>query len=121
MRSTTRGGDQNLDAPSWPYHGEYASTTVFVTDDPPPSTSVIRHANPISAISVFSDGLERLALDLRPDNLSRLSLKVSLRPLPSVHHLGKDVELSENSTHSWEAMLSTAARTTKTLILAVRR
>ncbi|MGH9521872.1 MAG: PP2C family serine/threonine-protein phosphatase, partial [Terriglobales bacterium] len=50
-------------APSWPFHGEYASTTSFITDDPPPNVVIVRHPRPISAISVFSDGIERLALD----------------------------------------------------------
>jgi hypothetical protein len=48
---------------SWPTHGEYASTTYFVTDDPQPNVVVSTIEGEISEISVFSDGLERLVLD----------------------------------------------------------
>lgn len=48
---------------TWPAHGEYASTTFFVTDDPEPRLVVHRHAEQISALVLFTDGLERLALD----------------------------------------------------------
>ena len=50
-------------APTWPDHGEYASTTSFVTDDPQPNLRVSQHNKPIAALALFSDGLERLALD----------------------------------------------------------
>jgi hypothetical protein len=51
--------------PNWPFHGEYASTTSFVTDQPYPHTSYEEHRAPIDALVMFSDGLENLALDLR--------------------------------------------------------
>ncbi len=49
-------------APVWPAHGEYASTTSFVTDDVP-THQFARCDKPISAFAVFSDGLERLVLN----------------------------------------------------------
>jgi len=49
--------------PSWPFHGEYASSTRFVTDDPLPPPSVARLALRLDRIAVFSDGIERLVLD----------------------------------------------------------
>ncbi len=48
---------------TWPSHGEYASTTFFVTDDPQPKLAIHRHHRPISALIAFTDGMERLALD----------------------------------------------------------
>lgn len=49
--------------PLWPSHGEYASTTFFLTDEPQPQVRIERLPEPASAIVVISDGLERLALD----------------------------------------------------------
>ena len=45
---------------SWPDHGEYASTTRFVTDEPPTPlrTHITRQA--IDALALFSDGIERM-------------------------------------------------------------
>lgn len=50
--------------PSWPYHGEYASTTRFVTDDSLLVDSVHR-AGQFDRVAVFSDGIEYLILDHR--------------------------------------------------------
>ncbi len=50
-------------APSWPAHGEYASTTQFLTDEPLVQLRITRHLDPIDALVSFTDGLERLALD----------------------------------------------------------
>jgi hypothetical protein len=52
-------------APSWPENGEYASTTFFVTDEPAPKLRITRLGAASDSIAVFSDGLERLALDFR--------------------------------------------------------
>lgn len=50
-------------APSWPAHGEYASTTHFITDEPTVQLRITRYSAPIDALVSFTDGLERLALD----------------------------------------------------------
>jgi hypothetical protein len=54
------GGWQAL---SWPSHGEYASTTFFITDDPKPRLQITRFREPLTRLVAFTDGLERLALD----------------------------------------------------------
>jgi hypothetical protein len=51
------------EVPSWPTHGEYASTTFFVTDDPEPTLHFVASQGLFSEVAIFSDGLERLALD----------------------------------------------------------
>jgi len=56
-------GEQEWRVPSWPAQGEYASTTYFVTDDPEPRTTVAHVDGEVAEIALFSDGLERLALD----------------------------------------------------------
>jgi hypothetical protein len=55
--------DRQWHVVSWPSHGEYASTTFFVTDEPEPRLSIHRHMGRLSALVGFTDGLERLALD----------------------------------------------------------
>ena len=48
--------------PSWPAHGEYASQTYFVTDDPSTDLRITRLPYPVVGAAVFSDGIERLVL-----------------------------------------------------------
>ena len=49
--------------PSWPAHGEYASSTFFITDDPAPEIRLVHAPGEFAEIAIFSDGLERLVLD----------------------------------------------------------
>jgi hypothetical protein len=56
-------GQSEWQVPSWPAQGEYASTTYFVTDDPQPRVTVSTLPVSVEEIAVFTDGLERLALD----------------------------------------------------------
>lgn len=48
---------------SWPSHGEYASTTYFVTDDPEPTFNLSEITGSVSELSVFTDGIEHLVLN----------------------------------------------------------
>lgn len=56
-------GSADWIVPSWPFHGEYASTTIFVTDDPMPAVSIVPLPIRLDRVAVFSDGIERLVLD----------------------------------------------------------
>lgn len=56
-------GESGWGVPSWPAQGEYASTTYFVTDDPQPRIRIARIEGHVEEVAVFTDGLERLALD----------------------------------------------------------
>jgi hypothetical protein len=56
-------GESRWLVPSWPAQGEYASTTYFVTDDPQPRVGVVRTEGRVEEVAVFTDGMERLALD----------------------------------------------------------
>jgi hypothetical protein len=56
-------GETAWRVPSWPTQGEYASTTYFVTDDPEPRTVVSSLDGTVEEVALFTDGLERLALD----------------------------------------------------------
>jgi Protein phosphatase 2C len=57
------GSDTAWKVATWPAQGEYAATTFFVTDEPQPSVQVVTISEPVSEVAVFSDGIERLALD----------------------------------------------------------
>lgn len=48
---------------SWPAHGEFASTTHFVTDDPEPKVIVSHVDAAVGEVSIFTDGIERLVLE----------------------------------------------------------
>jgi hypothetical protein len=53
------------EVPIWPDHGEYASTTSFVTDDPQVKCRIHRELRQVAAMAAMTDGLERLALDFK--------------------------------------------------------
>lgn len=48
---------------SWPEHGDYASTTRFITEDGAPALRVSLHEGAVDRLALMTDGLERLALD----------------------------------------------------------
>jgi hypothetical protein len=58
-----RKENNGWEMPSWPAHGEYASSTYFVTDDPQPNLQFMSIDGEFSELALFSDGIERLALD----------------------------------------------------------
>jgi hypothetical protein len=50
----------------WPQHGEFANTTNFVTQrDAARALEIEMHAGAIDEVALFTDGIERLVLDLR--------------------------------------------------------
>lgn len=56
-------GAEEWEVPSWPFQGEYASTTSFVTDDPQPRLEIVWVEGRVEEFAVFSDGIERMVLD----------------------------------------------------------
>lgn len=109
-------------APTWPDHGEYASTTSFVTDDGPLRLRVSRCAAAIDALALFSDGIERLALDFLGKKPFTPFFAGIVQPVLVSACTGRDRALSEQL----ERYLSSPAvnqRTDddKSLIIAVRK
>lgn len=49
---------------SWPWQGEFASTTAFVTDEPEAAVRIERMDEPVESFVLFTDGMERLALNM---------------------------------------------------------
>ncbi len=79
--------------PSWPAQGEYASTTNFVTDDPEPILTVARVGGDVSEVAVFTDGLERLALDFFTKKAFTPFFSSMFQSLPA-GEAGRDRQLS---------------------------
>ncbi len=91
-------GEDEWLAPSWPDHGEYASTTTFVTDEPSPKVRFSRHNGPIDCLVIFSDGLERLALNFETNEPFDRFFAAIARPLFESSADGRDHALSEALT-----------------------
>ena len=61
-----RHGLGDYDWVFWPQHGEFANTTNFVTQrDAARALEIEIHPGPIDDVAIFTDGIERLVLDLR--------------------------------------------------------
>lgn len=109
-------------AASWPNQGEYASTTFFVTDDGKPKLRITRCEAEVEACAVFSDGIERLALDFRANTAFEPFFNAVIDPVMASGIRGHDVQLSTKLRQFLNSP-SVNARTDddKTLILATRR
>lgn len=105
---------------SEPQHGEYASTTYFVTDDPQPALRIGRYPNQFNAIAAFSDGIENLVLDSMTGAASAAFFTPMAKPLDGSATIGRDCALSR-SLASFLASDRLNERTDddKTLIIAV--
>ena len=107
---------------TWPEHGEYASTTYFLTDDGVPRARIVRDNTPIDRLAIFTDGIERLALDFSTNLPHQPFFAGVSAPVAKSDAKGRDAALC------WQlgAYLSSEpvnARTDddKTLILATRK
>lgn len=116
---------RHKDNPHWdvlsaPHHGEYASTTFFVTDDPQPALRIGRHSNQFNAIAAFSDGIENLVLDSATGAASASFFTPMAKPLDASTVTGKDSMLSRNlATFLASDRLNERTDDDKTLIVAV--
>lgn len=79
---------------SWPENGEYASTTYFITDDPSPRARIVHRGDAFDALSVFSDGIEDLALDQKAQAAYEPFFRSMLKPLDASTEVGRSVGLS---------------------------
>ncbi len=114
-------GESDWRVPSWPVQGEYASTTNFVTDDPEPRTSVIHVSGDVTEVALFSDGLERLALDFATRTAFTPFFTSMFKTLPDAES-GRHRQLSRDLRAFLDGP-SITQRTDddKTLIMARRR
>lgn len=82
--------------PSWPFHGEYASTTRFVIDDPQPIISLVQTEGVFDRAAVFSDGMERLVLDHRKRSAPAVFFDRLTGPVANCASPGRDRRLSQH-------------------------
>ena len=80
--------------PSWPFHGEYASTTRFVIDDPHPQFAIVHIDSAIDRFAIFSDGVENLFLDQRKRCAPAPFFERLLQPVSSWQGHGRSRKLS---------------------------
>ena len=107
---------------SWPSHGEYASTTFFLTDEPEPLIKFSRFTDPISAVALFSDGMESLALELNEHLPHQRFFETIIRPLQASSAEGRDSNLSSGLAKFLDSeKVNERTDDDKTLILAIRR
>ena len=82
-------------APTWPDHGEYASTTTFVTDQPEAKVRISTVDRNVDVLALFSDGIERMVLDMAAKIPSETFFNVIAQPILRSRVLaGKDAPLS---------------------------
>lgn len=107
---------------SWPEHGEYASTTYFLTDEGGARVRVSRRMSPIDRLAIFTDGIERLALDFATNQPHTPFFSAISEPVAFSGAAGCDIGLSHQlgSYLSGDAVNS-RTDDDKTLILASRK
>jgi hypothetical protein len=115
-------GAQGWMAPSWPAAGEYASMTNFVTDDPVAELRTTRLDEAIDAIAVFTDGIERLALNFVERQPHAPFFEGVIRPLQSGFHVGRNGALcAALKAYLDGERINARTDDDKTLVLALRR
>lgn len=108
--------------PTWPNQGEYASTTFFVTDDTFPPVRICLIQNTISALAVFSDGIERLALNFAEEKAHEPFFDAMISPLDSAKVDGKIRDLCESLSQFLDSdRVNDRTDDDKTLVLATRK
>ncbi len=116
-----RSGDAWL-VPSWPENGEYASTTFFVTDDPAPRLRIVRGRLEVSAVALFTDGLEKLLLNFATGEAHAPFFAGIFGPLQANAGNGRMNALCDNLAKYLDSeAVNRRTDDDKSLILAVRK
>jgi serine/threonine protein phosphatase PrpC len=107
---------------SWPASGEYASTTYFLTDLPSPSYREVVLDTEISSVLIFTDGIERLALDFVEHRTFEPFAGAMIAPVEKENRFGCSQKLSK-SLGNFLCSDSVNQRTDddKTLVLVSRK
>ncbi len=116
------GDTDEWTALSWPSQGQYASSTFFITDNPEPKLNISRCNTIVSALAIFSDGVERLALDMAAQKPFKPFFDGMIRPIATTQAEGCDQMLSKQlSSYLNGDAVNARTDDDKTLILAVRK
>ena len=120
--AVARSVEEEWFALSWPSHGEYASQTYFITDDPQPKLFIRRHERPVSALVAFTDGIERLALDFASNKPHSPFFHGIVAPVLRSVAVGRDALLSRQlSAYLDSTAVNARTDDDKTLLVAVYR
>jgi hypothetical protein len=112
---------QEWSVPSWPFHGEYASTTRFIVDDPQARFAIVHIDSAIDRFAVFSDGIESLVLDHRERIAPASFFERLLQPVATWEGTGRSRKLSKHlREYLGSAKVCEATDDDKTLILGAR-
>ena len=112
------GGPQCWHALSWPEHGEYVSTTFFLTDASI-QPRIAAHVMEIDRMVVMTDGMERLALDFALGVPHEPFLEGVCAPLAPTEDGGRDRPLSSAlARYLGSQTVNVRTDDDKTLILA---
>jgi hypothetical protein len=79
----------------WPDTGEFASSTFFVTDEPEPNLTIVRHPREHDAFALFSDGVGEIALSHLQSAAYPQFFDPMIHPVDCAHGAGYLVDLSE--------------------------
>lgn len=108
--------------PSWPSNGEFASTTYFVTDEILDNLLFHVITDPISSLVLFSDGIERLALDFSAQTPFAPFCDAMCSPLVNSSEVGKNRVLSKMlSEYLNSEKVNSRTDDDKSLIIAVAK
>lgn len=109
-------------APSWPQQGEYASTTFFVTDENDVRLRITRVPARAIALAAFSDGIERLVLDMASSRPFGAFFDSVMRPVQEAEHGGRSADLSASLKRYLDSpAINARTDDDKTLVLAARK
>ena len=110
-------------AGTWPDHGEYASTTTFVTDQPVAKLRVTHLALAVDVVSLFSDGIERMVLDMATKKPAERFFGVVAQPvIASAVPSGRDAVLSSHlKAYLGGEQVNARTDDDKTLVIAALR
>jgi hypothetical protein len=106
--------------PSWPSHGQYASTTYFLTDDPQPRLNFVTLEGAFDCVAVFSDGIEHLVLQMDIQTAHMPFFNSMFAPLARAS-AGRDRRLSNELRQFLSSDLVTAKTDDDKTILLARR
>jgi len=110
-------------AGTWPDHGEYASTTTFVTDEPVAKLRITYLSHAVDVISLFSDGIERMVLDMVLKKPAERFFDIVAQPvIASAVTTGKDTLLSRQlKEYLGTEQVNARTDDDKTLVIAALR
>ena len=104
----------------WPQHGEYANTTNFLTQEQAAEILLFETGPPVNEIAIFSDGIERLVLDLSARAVHSPSFQPIFKWLASTEPTGEQRPSQALITYLGSDHVNKRTDDDKTLVMATR-